>query len=306
MNKIEIPYEKIYDEYVTKQKNIREVAKALNISHMTAEREIRRHNIPTRPKNILKDLTNIIVGNWTVIRRDENTNNSKSSNSYWICQCKCGMIKSINSWWLRQQKPIKCAKCESVTKFEIGDNIGRWTIVDNIDKHIGLVWLCRCDCGEIREIKNSALKKGMNTCTNCVGLTGHKEISGGYLRRIKSGAKSRNIEYNVSNIYLWNLYIKQNRKCTITGFDIGFTTNYANDVKSQTASLDRIDSTKGYIEGNVQWVYKVINMMKTVLPQECFIEICNVIATNNPKIINSRDLLDKINSINLTAKVMRE
>ena len=48
----------------------------------------------------------------------------------------------------------------------------------------------------------------------------------------------------------------------------------------QTASLDRIDSTKGYIEGNVQWVDKIVNAMKWNIPEKYFIEICKTIAKN--------------------------
>lgn len=47
--------------------------------------------------------------------------------------------------------------------------------------------------------------------------------------------------------------------------------------QSKTASLDRIDSSLGYIEGNVQWINKEINYMKMDLPQDKFIEWCEKI-----------------------------
>lgn len=43
-------------------------------------------------------------------------------------------------------------------------------------------------------------------------------------------------------------------------------------------SLDRIDSNKGYVEGNVQWVHKDVNMMKQSYSNERFIGICCMIA----------------------------
>jgi len=52
-------------------------------------------------------------------------------------------------------------------------------------------------------------------------------------------------------------------------------------MKQQTASLDRIDSSKGYIEGNVQWVHRKINMMKQSYTQEEFIELCQAVVRNN-------------------------
>jgi hypothetical protein len=48
-----------------------------------------------------------------------------------------------------------------------------------------------------------------------------------------------------------------------------------------TASLDRIDSSKGYVIDNVQWLHRDINMMKQRFSQEYFINICKHIAENN-------------------------
>jgi len=47
------------------------------------------------------------------------------------------------------------------------------------------------------------------------------------------------------------------------------------------ASLDRIDSDKGYTEGNVVWVYKPINLMKNTFSSEEFINICKLIVEHN-------------------------
>ena len=48
----------------------------------------------------------------------------------------------------------------------------------------------------------------------------------------------------------------------------------------QTASLDRIDPTKGYIEGNIQWVHKDVNRMKMDFTETRFLELVNLIANN--------------------------
>jgi hypothetical protein len=47
------------------------------------------------------------------------------------------------------------------------------------------------------------------------------------------------------------------------------------------ASLDRIDSSIGYVEGNVAWVYKPINIMKQTLNSAEFIDLCKKIANHN-------------------------
>ena len=53
----------------------------------------------------------------------------------------------------------------------------------------------------------------------------------------------------------------------------------------RTASLDRIDSSKGYVPGNIQWVHKDVNWMKGSFTQEYFVNICKKISKN----INSND-----------------
>ena len=63
----------------------------------------------------------------------------------------------------------------------------------------------------------------------------------------------------------------------MSGLDISFgESNY--DVT--TASLDRIDSGKGYIVGNVQWLHKDINKMKLHHNQEYFIKLCKMVYKN--------------------------
>ena len=42
-------------------------------------------------------------------------------------------------------------------------------------------------------------------------------------------------------------------------------------------SLDRIDSKKGYVKGNVQWVHKTVNRLKMDLSEEELMYWCNLI-----------------------------
>ena len=48
-----------------------------------------------------------------------------------------------------------------------------------------------------------------------------------------------------------------------------------------TASLDRKDSRKGYIKGNVQWLHSDINLMKQGIEQEKFIDMCRLISNRS-------------------------
>ena len=75
------------------------------------------------------------------------------------------------------------------------------------------------------------------------------------------------------------MFKKQNKLCIISGVPLSFgRRKHSSDT---TASLDRIDSSKGYIEGNVQWVHKQINIMKNDMDDANFIKLCALITEYN-------------------------
>ena len=53
--------------------------------------------------------------------------------------------------------------------------------------------------------------------------------------------------------------------------------------KNGSASLDRIDSKKGYTEENVQWIHKDVNSMKMDYNEDYFIKMCQLIVEKNSK-----------------------
>ena len=53
--------------------------------------------------------------------------------------------------------------------------------------------------------------------------------------------------------------------------------------QSTTVSLDRIDSTKGYMRGNLQLVTAVVNRMKQEFSQEDFLQMCETITNYTQK-----------------------
>lgn len=65
-------------------------------------------------------------------------------------------------------------------------------------------------------------------------------------------------------------------RCALSGRPIVYKVRPRDS--TATASLDRIDSTKGYVKGNVQWVHKDINRMKQDIDDETFIALCNEVA----------------------------
>lgn len=114
------------------------------------------------------------------------------------------------------------------------------------------------------------------------GRRSHHTISGSFFNSIVNGARQRNIEIMITIDYIWSLFEKQNGKCALSGLSLRFNLSGENR-NTRTASLDRIDSSKGYIEGNVQWVHRQINKMKMDLDESEFIDFCKAVFIHNNK-----------------------
>ncbi len=88
----------------------------------------------------------------------------------------------------------------------------------------------------------------------------------------KRGARARGIRWSVSTKHLKSIPLK----CHYTGFDLTFEMD-----KQNTISLDRIDSHKGYVNGNVVFCCSDINYMKSDLHIEEFKMLCKAVAKHN-------------------------
>ena len=176
---------------------------------------------------------------------------------------------------------------------------GRLTALYPLDiKNRTWRWICKCECGNTTIGIISKLKNGCKKSCGCKRKenikpkysnkhqcwTGYESISGTYWKQILSRAKLSKIKCDLTIKYIWDLYIKQNKKCAISGVNINFEEkNTAIRKHTKTASLDRIDSTKGYLKGNVQWIHKDINYMKSNHSQEYFLSLCEKIYNKNKK-----------------------
>jgi hypothetical protein len=154
-------------------------------------------------------------------------------------------------------------------------------------------YTCKCDCGKETNVLGTHLIQGNTKSCGCdkpIGKTHHQwtgvgEMSGDFwdhhIVRSANGSKGKRtpLELSISKEYVWDLFLQQNRKCNLSGLNLCFPR--ASKDKSWTASLDRIDSSKGYIKGNVQWVHKDINMMKNKFNNDYFINVCKQISQNN-------------------------
>lgn len=97
-----------------------------------------------------------------------------------------------------------------------------------------------------------------------------------YIWRIaRNRARSTNREFTITLDDLKDLAEKQKFKCVYSGVPLVFN----NGTKSKsdpmhTASLDRIDSSKGYTKDNIQFVSCTANYAKNSITHDQMVEFC--------------------------------
>jgi hypothetical protein len=167
-----------------------------------------------------------------------------------------------------------------------------WTIIGIgcSNKHQQKMLLCKCVCGfELYRRYSTIVNLKTKCCRKCLPnhvsgekskhRKGYKLIPGWIWWKIKNGAEKRGHEFDVSIKYIYDLYKKQKEVCALTGIPIYFAQNHhETKLRLTTASLDRIDNSKGYIKGNVWWIHKDINWMKQDYTKEEFIKYCCMVA----------------------------
>lgn len=164
-----------------------------------------------------------------------------------------------------------------------GKKFGRlFVIKEKFRNSNGIYWLCKCDCGKEKVVVSRSLIHSYTLSCGCIlkelHWKGIGELSGTYWHKIERGAKSRNIKFSITKEYIWELFLKQDRKCALTGEEIVLVKDYTKNRKLHTASLDRINPKYGYIKDNVWWVHRDINILKNNWENKEFIEMCCKVA----------------------------
>ena len=218
-------------------------------------------------------------GNWTVI--DDNTF-VKGGHTYVKVQCKCGKIEDKCLSDLVNGRTKSCRSCAARSRgisIKIGDKYKSWTVIGGPELFNGthIKYEVQCECGTTKWVQANELTNSNRNfkCAKCAakergaaqaernGKIGELTLT--RFTKLQRSAEKRNIEFLVSLEYLSNLYKSQNHICAITGRQI----NSIDD-----ASLDRIDSSKGYIEGNVQWTTYQANVSKHIMTMEELYQFC--------------------------------
>jgi hypothetical protein len=181
---------------------------------------------------------------------------------------------------------VKCTECG--TEFE------KRNADYNRTERLGKRHFCNRSCSVSNRNKNWPLNERRKYCYQIKQHAGNRKDEFSPFRYfiIKSRVFSRREKYGSPTIdveYLKDLWRRQNGICPYTGIKMILPQNTKENMSIHSlkkASLDRIDSTKGYLKGNVHFVCLSINLAKKNFPHEDMIEFIKEIknAGNVPSV----------------------
>lgn len=165
----------------------------------------------------------------------------------------------------------------------VGEVVGNKTLVEYVgqNKHKQHLWMVKCNsCDEVAgPMTFSHAGRYGKSCSICQRLPenngrwkGHELLTGSWLYQYRNDAAKKNREWSVTPEELWSLWLRQDGRCIYTNLEL---------IHGETASLDRIDSSKGYVLENLQWVHRDINRMKSDFDADYFVQLCSLVRTNN-------------------------
>jgi hypothetical protein len=162
-----------------------------------------------------------------------------------------------------------------------GNVYGRLTVIKLDSRRIkpksqlpSIYWLCKCICGKEKVIAGSSLKQNLTKSCGCIvkesglKISGHRSSTRGAFDDLHNvymrGAKKRNLIFNLTIDEFKNLTSNNCHYCDIPPSQVRKSqSKYNSESKNYTYNgIDRLDSTKGYILGNVVSCCHTCNIMK--------------------------------------------
>jgi hypothetical protein len=103
-----------------------------------------------------------------------------------------------------------------------------------------------------------------------------------YIKNVIKNSKKKNQGYDIDLKYLKDLWEQQGGICPFTKEKLELRTHTTkNKSHPYSASLDRIDNSKGYIKGNVRFVSLIFNYARNTFSDDTVIEFCKKITASN-------------------------
>lgn len=158
----------------------------------------------------------------------------------------------------------------------IGNKYGRLTVIEktNERKNGQIVWLCKCDCGNIYKSVGGNLKNGNTKSCGCYAKENSSKIAKKYFKN--SGKNNKGYKHGLTNTRLFRIWQNIKYRCFgkkhtyyhaygfvgvtickewknnfLSFYNWSIQNGYKDDL-----TIDRINNNKGYFPENCRWVTK--------------------------------------------------
>lgn len=176
------------------------------------------------------------------------------------------------------KKTLSCANCgntfgKDMKEFNRQIRSGRSETGFFCSKSCSAKWGNKHATAETMIRKTAHLPQNQHKATVAAAKVNTKGRFTYYLRQARTRSKLKEAVWEQSDLneqYLSDLWDKQMGKCAWTGIDMKLSTTADRNHGLYAASLDRIDSGQGYVQGNVQFVLAPLNMAKRNYPEQEF------------------------------------
>lgn len=119
------------------------------------------------------------IGQLKPLYIDETKPRGKGHNIYWICQCSCGNLISVNSCnlnsGLKANRNMSCGNCHANRIDLTGNTYGKLYVIGPDETYIGnesngwkSKWICQCECGNRVPVFGTNLTRLHTTSCGCV------------------------------------------------------------------------------------------------------------------------------------------
>lgn len=207
----------------------------------------------------------------------------KGHQQRWRCQCDCGQIIQVYTFELVSGRKKQCPSCSRLSRskkwiaIQPGQRVGSLVTISRLDQPGRSKWTCQCDCGAIVIVPANELNRQYTRLSCHPGAplpsTPKQRVDRlpiepaiyGY-SSYKSSAKARGLSFEISKERFKAL---TQSNCYYCGIAPSQRRN-KNSVDHRSNGIDRIDSSKGYVEGNVRPCCTDCNLAKRDLSEQDF------------------------------------
>lgn len=197
-----------------------------------------------------------------------------------LCKCDCGNEKVVSAKGLVRGDTKSCGcqtnQLRSIGRSAnlLGKSFGKLQVVaqgkgistGRLNRYNNS-WICKCECGGTTEASSNSLLSGNTTSCGCgradgkrayeLRVTGERSIAESVMQTKQLSAARRGIEWSLTEEEFDNIVTKP---CEYCGVAPQYTVPNVSQKKYH--GLDRVDSSKGYIYGNVVACCKHCNFAK--------------------------------------------